>query len=103
VAESHVAAASVNDTCPQAAPSLRERRGLGDVSLRHTFCQAGAFVVKVTVTDRAGNATQVQRRLVVSDPSVPALTGSGAPAPSGKFTAQPARLPLRGATVPMPK
>ena len=65
VAESHAASASVNDGCPQAAPSLRERRGAGDVSLRHTFCKAGAFTVKIKVTDRAGNATQVQRRVSV--------------------------------------
>ncbi len=52
--------------CPQAAPSLRERRGAGDVSLRHTFCKAGAFTVRVKVTDRAGNATQVQRRVTVN-------------------------------------
>lgn len=64
-AESHVATASIDDGCPQAAPSLRERRGSGDVSLRHTFCRAGSFTVKVKVTDRAGNATQVQRRLSV--------------------------------------
>jgi uncharacterized membrane protein len=67
-AESHLAAASVNDGCPQAAPSLRERRGLGDVSLRHTFCRAGTFTVQVKVTDRAGNATQVQRLLSVTAP-----------------------------------
>ena len=103
VAESHVAAASVNDACPQAAPSLREQRAAGDVSLRHTFCKAGAFIVKVTVTDRAGNATQVQRRLVVTDPAATASTGSGTPAQGGKLAAQPARLPLGGATVPMPK
>jgi len=65
VAESHLASASVNDGCSQAAPGLRERRGTGDVSLRHTFCKAGAFTVKVKVTDRAGNATQVQRRVTV--------------------------------------
>jgi hypothetical protein len=65
-AEPHAASASVNDGCPQAAPSLRERLGQGDVSLRHTFCQAGTFIVQVRVTDRAGNATQVQRRLVVN-------------------------------------
>lgn len=66
VAESHVASASVNDGCSQAAPSLREQRGTGDVSLRHTFCKAGAFTVKIKVTDRAGNATQVQRKVTVN-------------------------------------
>jgi hypothetical protein len=95
VAESHLASASVNDACPQAAPSLRERRGLGDVSLRHTFCQAGAFTVKVKVTDRAGNATQVQRRLFVTDPAVATLVGSGALPQSGKLAAQPGMEPLR--------
>lgn len=67
-AESHLASASVDDGCPQAAPSLRERRGMGDVSLRHTFCRPGDFTVKVKVTDRAGNATQVQRVLSVTAP-----------------------------------
>jgi probable HAF family extracellular repeat protein len=78
VAESHAASSSVNDACPQATPSLRERRGTGDISLRHTFCKAGAFTVKIKVTDRAGNATQVQRRVTVTDPA--ALAGTGAPA-----------------------
>ncbi|MDB5792993.1 MAG: hypothetical protein JWQ80_3017 [Massilia sp.] len=77
-AESHLAWASVNDGCPQAAPSLRERRGLGDVSLRHTFCRPGAFTVLVKVTDRAGNATQVQRLLSVTGPSVAARTAKKA-------------------------
>jgi uncharacterized membrane protein len=103
VAESHVAAASVNDACPQAAPSLREQRGLGDVSLRHTFCQAGAFIVKVKVTDRTGHATQVQRRLVVTDPSAATLTGSVALPPSGQGAAQSARPALRGAIALMPE
>lgn len=67
-AESHVASASIDDGCPRAASSLREQRGVGDVSLRHTFCRAGAFTVKVKVTDRAGNATQVQRTLSVTAP-----------------------------------
>lgn len=94
-AESHVASASVNDGCPAAAPSLRERRGLGDVSLRHTFCRAGAFTVKVKVTDRAGNATQVQRRLFVTDPSVATLIGHGALTPSGNLAASSREAPLR--------
>lgn len=64
-AETHVASASINDGCPQPVPSLRERLGSGDVSLRHTFCRSGSYVLKIKVTDRAGNATQVQRRLLV--------------------------------------
>ena len=68
-AESHRASASVDDGCPQAAPSLRERRGVGDVSLRHTFCRPGTFTVQVRVADRAGHATQVQRQLAVSNSS----------------------------------
>lgn len=69
IAESHRAAASVNDGCPQPVPRLRERRGLGDVSVRHTFCRAGYVSLKVRVTDRAGNATQVERLLLVADPA----------------------------------
>lgn len=64
-AESHVASASVNDGCAQTAPNLREVRGAGDVSLRHTFCTSGFFVLQITVTDRAGNATQAERQVVV--------------------------------------
>lgn len=63
--ESHVASAQINDDCPQSAPSLREQRGSGDVSMRHTFCRSGNFTLTVKVTDRAGNTTQVQRGLSV--------------------------------------
>ncbi|MCC2954732.1 hypothetical protein LK542_03770 [Massilia sp. IC2-477] len=69
VAESHLASASVSDGCPQPVPSLRERRGQGDVSVRHTFCRPGYASLKIRVTDRAGNATQVERLLLVADPS----------------------------------
>jgi len=69
IAESHRAAASVNDGCPQPVPSLRERLGSGDVSVRHTFCRAGYVSLMVRVTDCVGNATQVERLLLVADPS----------------------------------
>lgn len=69
VAESHQATASVNDGCPQPVPSLRERRGQGDVSIRHVFCRPGYVSLKVKVIDRAGNATQVERLLLVTDSS----------------------------------
>lgn len=65
--ESHRASAQIDDGCPQNAPSLREQRGSGDVSVRHTFCRAGNFTLTVKVTDRAGNVTQVQRGLSVLD------------------------------------
>lgn len=65
--ESHTATASINDGCPATAPSLRETRGVGEVNLRHTFCRTGAFVIKVKVTDRAGNATEVADLLFVAD------------------------------------
>lgn len=96
VGESHLASASVDDGCPQAAPSLRERRGVGDVSLRHTFCRPGFATVKVTVTDRAGNATQVQRRLFVLDRSVATLAGEGA-----LVLAAPAAQAARSGTAPL--
>jgi len=44
---------------------VREARGNGEVIVRHTFCQEGSFTVKVKVTDRAGNATEVHRQLSV--------------------------------------
>jgi uncharacterized membrane protein len=93
-AESHVASASVNDGCPQPAPSLRERRGLGDVSLRHTFCRSGFATVKVRVTDRAGNATEVQRGLYVLDRSVATLVGQGTLAQAGQPSARYGEVPL---------
>ena len=95
VGESHLASASVDDGCPQTAPSLRERRGVGDVSLRHTFCRPGFATVKVTVTDRAGNATQVQRRLFVIDRSVVTLVGEGVLAQPAQSTVRYGKLPLR--------
>ncbi|QOL48659.1 hypothetical protein LPB04_17070 [Massilia litorea] len=95
VGESHLASASVDDGCPQAAPSLRERRGVGDVSLRHTFCRPGFATVKITVTDRAGNATQVQRRLFVIDRSVATLAGEGVLAPAARAGARSGKAPLR--------
>jgi hypothetical protein len=94
-AESHVASASVDDGCPQPAPSLREQRGLGDVSLRHTFCRPGFATVKVKVTDRAGNATQVQRRLFVMDRSAATLVGQGTLAQAGQPSARYGEVPLR--------
>jgi hypothetical protein len=66
-AETHAAAASVNDGCSQQPAVVREIRGSGEVNLCHTFCQAGSFKIKVKVTDRAGNATQVDRTLTVTD------------------------------------
>jgi hypothetical protein len=61
IAKSHTAEAIVDDGCPQAAPSLREVRGQGDVSLRHMFCKAGTFNVQIKVTDAMGNTTEVRR------------------------------------------
>lgn len=76
--ESHVASASVSDGCPQAAPTLKEVRGTGEVSFRHTFCQTGFFDIAVKVTDRAGNATEVRTPIFVYEPSVATLSGQGA-------------------------
>jgi probable HAF family extracellular repeat protein len=65
--ETHLASASVDDGCPSEAPVVREARGNGEINLRHVFCQPGSFTVKVKVTDRAGNATEVHRLLSVGD------------------------------------
>ena len=70
--ETHTASASIDDACPAAPPVVREVRGNGEVNLRHTFCQAGSFTVRVKVTDRAGNATEVHRMLSVGDGSASA-------------------------------
>lgn len=72
----HAAVASVDDGCPQDKPVVREVRGNGEVDLRHAFCRAGSFTVKVRVTDKAGNATEVHRQLTVVD--APASIPSGA-------------------------
>lgn len=79
--ESHTASANISDGCPQAAPSLREARGVGEVNVRHTFCRAGAFMVKVKVTDRAGNATEVADRILVVDRGAGAGTASATSSP----------------------
>lgn len=65
--ETHVATAKVSDGCPQAAPSLREVRGSGDVTLRHTFCRPGYHALQITVTDKAGNATRSDRQVYVEE------------------------------------
>lgn len=67
--ETHGAAASIDDGCLQTPPSLREVRGSGDVSLRHTFCQPGNFSIRITVKDKAGNATQSEGQIYVGPAS----------------------------------
>jgi len=51
------------------APAVREVRGGGTVDVRHAFCRAGTYTLTVRVTDRAGNATTVQRTLSVQESS----------------------------------
>ena len=65
VSETHTALASIDDNCPSEAPLMREARGNGEVVVRHTFCREGSFSIKIKVTDRAGNATEVHRQLSV--------------------------------------
>lgn len=67
--ESHTATASVNDGCPQSAPSVREVRGAGEVNLRHTFCHAGPVTIRIRVRDRAGNASEVALSRSVREPN----------------------------------
>ena len=96
--ETHVATASVNDGCPQTPPSLREVRGAGDVSLRHTFCQSGFFSLRITVTDQAGNATQSERQIYIGQASGATLMGQVTlPPPAGnatRFTNVPLQVAL---------
>lgn len=75
--KTHAASAIIDDGCPQTEPSLREVRGQGDISVRHTFCKAGTFNVKVKVTDRLGNTAEVQSLQFVSDPAIATLMGRG--------------------------
>src|SRR5205823_3200552 len=74
-ARTHVAAAAVDDGCPQTAPSLREVRGQGDVSVRHAFCKPGSFNVRIKLTDVSGNTAEVQSLQFVGDPAVATLMG----------------------------
>jgi hypothetical protein len=68
--ETHKAMASVDDGCPLDAPVVREARGNGEIDVCHTFCRAGSITIKVKVTDRAGNATEVHRELTVVEAPV---------------------------------
>jgi probable HAF family extracellular repeat protein len=68
--ETHTATASVDDGCPSDPPVVREARGNGVVDVCHTLCRAGDVTVKVKITDRAGNATEVHRVLTVSEAPV---------------------------------
>lgn len=65
--DTHAASASIDDGCAQDVPALREVRGNGEVAVRHMFCRSGSFTIKVKVTDRAGNATEVHRPVSVVD------------------------------------
>lgn len=78
-ARAYVASVAIDDGCAQTAPALRQVRGHGDVSIRHAFCKAGAFYLKVTLADAAGNSAQVQRRLVVGDGVAAAPAAQEAP------------------------
>lgn len=70
LSETHKAMASVDDGCPLDAPVVREARGNGEIDVCHTFCRAGSITIKVKVTDRAGNATEVHRELTVVEAPV---------------------------------
>jgi probable HAF family extracellular repeat protein len=72
--ETHTATASVDDGCPTDAPVVREARGNGEIDICHTFCRAGGVTIKVKVTDRAGNTTEVHRELTVADAATAAAT-----------------------------
>jgi uncharacterized membrane protein len=65
--ETHTATASIDDGCPADMPVVREARGNGEVDVGHTFCRAGDVTIRVKVTDRAGNTTEVHRALTVAD------------------------------------
>lgn len=75
--ETHAATASVNDGCAASAPSLREVRGTGEVSLRHTFCQSGHYLIQVKLRDSTGHVSEVVREITVLDPAEPVLFGKG--------------------------
>jgi len=68
--ETHTATASIDDGCPSDAPVVLEARGNGEIDVCHTFCRAGSVTVRVKVTDRAGNATEVHRELAVIEAPV---------------------------------
>lgn len=70
--ETHTSSASVNDGCAQEPATVREVRGNGVANVYHTFCRTGSFVLKIKVTDRAGNATEAWRAIDVWDPAAAA-------------------------------
>lgn len=69
-AQTHAASVLVSDGCPSTAPTVTESGGAGQVRLRHRFCAAGSYAMKVVVTDSGGRATELQRDIVVEGPAL---------------------------------
>ena len=101
---SHTATVSWDDNCPSPPPRVSEANGVGQVNLRHRFCAAGFFSVKVKVRDANGLMTEMWRDIVVNAPTLAALSGRGTlartPAQASANASAPARaaarsLPLR--------
>jgi hypothetical protein len=97
-AQTHSASVTWSDGCASPAPTVRERRGVGEVRLQHRFCAAGYYSVKARVTDSGGRATDMQRDIVVDAPALASLSGKGV---LGKHSGRPLHFalwtPLAGA------
>ncbi len=66
----HTAAVAVADGCPSSVPLVSASGGVGEVRLRHTFCKAGLYAVRVRVSDSGGRSTDVLRDIVVEQPGI---------------------------------
>ena len=92
----HTATADWGDSCVSPSPLVREAWGRGEVSLQHRFCEVGARILVLRVTDSGGRTTEI-RHLVQVNPAGPALSGSGKLSGAGTAaagSAQPLRFTL---------
>jgi probable HAF family extracellular repeat protein len=76
-ADTHTATWTWADNSAQQTGTLSESGGSGTVTGTHTFSAAGVYPVSLMVTDNTGRSAQVQRDVVVYDPSAGFVTGGG--------------------------
>lgn len=75
--DTHRATVRWSDGCASTAPVVREARGTGEATMRHTFCAAGMHAVTVRVIDSGGRETVVRRDVLVADPAHAVVAGRG--------------------------
>lgn len=76
-AQTHTVDVQWFDGCPTPAPVLTESGGVGNIVIRHRFCQANSNLVIIRVTDSAGRSTETRRQFYIEPAGVAALQGSG--------------------------